>query len=280
LGYEIESIHALDCGANRASAHQAGEHELEIDMNPSTTDTTRDWASLLHTNGWRLLGATVAGLALVACGGGSDDARPGAGGPTAAEATQLVASVMSLPAQTLDTSESDGLVWVREEEKLAHDVYAVAAVRWGLKVFTNIGASEVMHMDVMKALLERYALADPNLGLAAGSFRRPEFQALYDALLRQTDTSLIDALQVGLQIEELDILDIEREKTRTDNLDIRYAYDELLRGSRNHLRAFWRQLQQQGGSYSPQHITQAAFDTIANSATETAPTALLAVGAP
>jgi hypothetical protein len=76
-----------------------------------------------------------------------------------------------------------------------------------------------------------------------------------------------------LEIEELDIKDIETEKLSVDNADVLYAYNELLRGSRNHLRAFWKQLQQQGGSYTPSHITQAAFDAIINSATETTPVA-------
>jgi hypothetical protein len=49
------------------------------------------------------------------------------------------------------------------------------------------------------------------------------------------------------------------------------VYDNLLRGSRNHLRAFMKVLVQQGGSYVPQYISQAEFDAIVNSPVETGP---------
>jgi hypothetical protein len=222
----------------------------------------------------RWLPVVLAGLTLAACGGGGNGNGNGQhGGPTDAEAAQLIAAILSRPVEVLSPAESAGLVWVREEEKLAHDVYAVAATRWGLQTFINIGASETMHMGAMKALLDRYTLVDPNAGMTDGQFQRPEFQTLYTQLTSKVDLSLVDALQVGLEIEELDIKDIETEKLSVDNADVLYAYNELLRGSRNHLRAFWKQLQQQGGSYTPSHITQAAFDAIINSATETTPVA-------
>lgn len=42
-----------------------------------------------------------------------------------------------------------------------------------------------------------------------------------------------------------------------------------MRGSRNHLRAFMKVLTQLGGTYTPQYISQEAFDAIVNSAVET-----------
>lgn len=233
------------------------------------------WISRLFPAPARGLSVVLAaGLALAACGGGGGGkGGQHGGGPTSAEAAQLIAAILSRPVEVLSPAESAGLVWVREEEKLAHDVYAAAAARWGLQAFINIGASETMHMDAMKALLDRYALVDPNAGMTDGQFQRPEFQALYTQLTSKAGLSLVDALQVGLEIEELDIKDIETEKLSVDNADVLYAYNELLRGSRNHLRAFWKQLQQQGGSYIPTHITQAEFDAIATSPTETVPVA-------
>lgn len=209
--------------------------------------------------------------ALSACGGGGS-ANGQHGGPTAAEAALLIDSILAYPVEVLNTAESASLPFIREEEKLAHDVYAVAEAAWGLNTFVNIGASETMHQQAMSALLGRYGIPDPVAGLADGQFNQPAFTALYDQLSSKSRLSLIDALQVGLEIEELDIKDIETEKLGIDNADIRYAYDELLRGSRNHLRAFWKQLQQRGGSYTPSHITQAEFDAIATSATEPNPT--------
>src|SRR5574343_77564 len=114
-------------------------------------------------------------------------------------------------------------------------------------------------------------LAAQLAGLPNGSFKTPAFQALYDALVATSRTSLIEALKVGVQIEELDIRDITAQKAGIDNADILMVYDNLLRGSRNHLRAFMKVLTQQGGTYVPQYISQAEFDAIVSSAVETGP---------
>jgi hypothetical protein len=84
-------------------------------------------------------------------------------------------------------------------------------------------------------------------------------------------TSLVEALKVGAQIEELDMRDITVQKAGIDNADSLMVYDSLLRGSRNHLRAFMKVLVQQGGSDVPQYISQAEFDAIVNSPVETGP---------
>ena len=81
--------------------------------------------------------------------------------------------------------------------------------------------------------------------------------------------SLIDALKVGVEIEELDMRDIAAQMVDIDNADILMVYDNLLRGSRNHLRAFMKVLTQQGGTYVPKYISQEEFDAIVNSPVET-----------
>jgi len=228
----------------------------------------------IHTSRFvRPLKVTVTSFVLAAtlvdCGGGGSG-NGQHGGTTAAEVTQLISAILSRPVEALSATESASLALIREEEKLAHDVYGVAAAQWGLNAFVNIGAGESMHQQALLALLDRYTLADPAAGLVEGQFSQATFTTLYTPLSSKARLSLIDALQVGLEIEELDIKDIETTKLGVDNADILYAYNELQRGSRNHLRSFWKQLQQQGGSYTPSHITQAEFDAIANSATEPA----------
>jgi hypothetical protein len=136
-------------------------------------------------------------------------------------------------------------------------------------VFANIRDSEATHSAAMKALLDRYTLADPLAGLARATFAAPAFQALHDDLVAASAVSLVEALKVGVQIEELDIRDITEQQAGIDNADILMVYDNLLRGSRNHLRAFMKGLVQQGGSYVPQYIPQASFDAIVHSPLET-----------
>ena len=142
---------------------------------------------------------------------------------------------------------------------------------WGTPVFANISASEAAHSAAVKALLDRYQLADPLAGLANGTFKSPAFQTLYATLVATSRTSLIEALKVRAQIEELDMRDITVQKAGIDTADILMVYDNLLLGSRNHLRAFMKVLVQQGGSYEPQYISQPEFDAIVNSPVETGP---------
>lgn len=222
----------------------------------------------------RGFGLALTGLmcgAIAACGG--SDPEPAmavdADGSSTFDADVLASRLASYPLAPLSPAEADGLAFMREEEQLAHDVYAVSATLWAPPVFANITSSEATHSAAVKALLDRYQLADPLQGLPSGTFRTPAFQDLFDALVATSRTSLVAALQVGVEIEELDIRDITALKASVDNADILLVYDNLLRGSRNHLRAFMRVLVQQGGSYVPRYIGQTEFDAIVNSPNET-----------
>ncbi len=197
--------------------------------------------------------------------------RVDANGTSTFNADTLAAQLSSYPLSALSTAEADSLAFMREEEQLAHDVYAVSATLWSPPVFANITASEATHLAAVRALLDRYQPADPLAGLANGTFKSPAFQTLYATLVATSRTSLVEALKVGAQIEELDMRDITVQKAGIDNADILMVYDNLLRGSRNHLRAFVKVLVQQGGSYVPQYISQAEFDAIVSSPVETGP---------
>jgi hypothetical protein len=74
-------------------------------------------------------------------------------------------------------------------------------------------------------------------------------------------------LRVGVAIEEIDILDLK--ERRTDTVDIQLVYDNLTKGSRNHLRSFVSTLEKQTGeTYQPQYLSQAAYDAIVNTPAE------------
>ncbi|HML82921.1 MAG TPA: DUF2202 domain-containing protein, partial [Thiomonas arsenitoxydans] len=147
--------------------------------------------------------------------------------------------------------------------------YQLLYTQWGQKVFSNIAASEQQHMDAVALLLTRYNLPDPAAATATGVFQDPHVQELFNALMAQGQTSLIAALTVGATIEDLDIQDLQTRIAATDNADIALVFNELMKGSRNHMRAFISQLTKQGVTYTPQYITQAEFDAIINSPTET-----------
>jgi hypothetical protein len=178
----------------------------------------------------RLAGRALGGVALApvltACGGG-DEVVTGAAGPALDGATARAAS-----AEDLSADEIAGLLFMREEEKLAHDVYVALYARWGAQVFNNIVPSEAQHTEAVRQLILSHGLPDPAATTPPGVFVNTELQQLHDALVAQGQPRLIDALKVGCLIEEKDIVDIEEKKRQVlDEPDIVNAYDNLLRSS-------------------------------------------------
>lgn len=169
----------------------------------------------------------------------------------------------------LSEPEISGLLFMREEEKLARDVYLYFYNLWGSQIFWNIAQSEEMHMNAILTLIERYELEDPAAETAPGEFGNADLQALYGELIDQGSQSLQDALLVGAAIEEIDILDIESYIAQTDQEDIILVYENLIKGSRNHLRAFVNNLDSKTGiDYQPQYMSTQAFEDIFASSTE------------
>jgi hypothetical protein len=143
----------------------------------------------------------------------------------------------------LSETEISGLLLMREEEKLARDVYIYLSDIWGQRIFSNISGSEQTHMDQVALLLEAYELEDPVRNESEhGVFTNDVLAGLYRELTTRGEESLVEALAVGKAIEVLDIDDLEKLMSETDEQAILMVYENLLNGSRNHLNAFERQL--------------------------------------
>lgn len=168
----------------------------------------------------------------------------------------------------LTAAERNALTYMREEEKLARDVYQALEAKWGARPFGNIALAEQTHMDSVNSLLDQFKLSDPAAGATWGEFKNADLQALYAKLVKQGGSSRTEALKVGCLIEELDIKDLRERTLKTKRDDIKMVFGNLERGSRNHLRAYFRSLNQQGGTYKPAHLSQAEFDKIVNSPME------------
>lgn len=166
-------------------------------------------------------------------------------------------------AQTTDlsTEEIQTLSFMREEEKLARDVYLTLNARWAQPVLANIAESEQRHMDAMLALLDQYQLADP-ASPEVGIFNNTDLQALYEQLIARGRQSALEALYVGAAIEEIDILDLQRAIAETNHTDLQQSYENLLAGSNNHLRAFVRNIENQGLVYEPQYLSVEQLEAI------------------
>jgi hypothetical protein len=162
----------------------------------------------------------------------------------------------------LNEADKEALIFMREEEKLAHDVYLVMYELWGMQIFQNISGSEQSHTEAVKTLLDGYSVPDPASD-ELGVFTNPDLQNLYNDLVAQGSQSLAEALRVGAAIEEIDILDLEERLAQTDNADIQHVFNNLLQGSFNHLNAFTSTLMTQTGeAYQPQFMSPDAYQAI------------------
>lgn len=159
-------------------------------------------------------------------------------------------------------AEKESLMFMREEEKLAFDVYSYLAQTYNKKIFQNISESELTHTNAVKNLLDMYSLEDPAFETDSGVYKNEDLQKLYNQLTQQGDQSLIDGLKVGAAIEEIDIIDIEKFLENIENKNIISVYQNLLRGSRNHLRAFVKNLSKEGITYQPQYLEKEEYEKI------------------
>lgn len=137
--------------------------------------------------------------------------------------------------------EASYVILIREDEKLARDVYLILYEKWNEPIFDNISKSEQRHMDAVKRLIDRYGLLDPVEDDTVGVFTN--FGALYNTLVKDGNESYCEALNVGIFIEELDIADIKTALEHVTSKDVERVFQNLLSGSYNHLSAFMSQYQ-------------------------------------
>lgn len=167
------------------------------------------------------------------------------------------------PVPVLTQDEVDDLLFMREEEKLARDVYITLYAWWGTGVFNTISQSEQKHTDAVLGLIEKYGLVDPVGDNGMGEFEDEDLQKLYNDLIAMGVQSELDALYVGALIEEVDMDDILIAMGNTDQSDILNVYGNLLAGSENHLVAFVGNIEKQiDGTYEAQYLIQEEANVI------------------
>ena len=187
----------------------------------------------------------------------------------------------------LDFNEQTHLEFMCEEEKLARDVYiTLGTMHPNTRIFGKIDDSEERHKCAVADMLEKYGIDSPstndNVGVFTGEDYGWYFTEKYGELVAQGSTAKLAALYVGAFIEELDMMDInqcpvvivatdngindvsECGKIYTGKADIQRLYGFLLEGSKNHLRAYVRNIEKVigEGNYKAQVISQEDVDEI------------------
>lgn len=165
-------------------------------------------------------------------------AVPTSESPEISVVEENVVAQSNVPSDIPSTDEL--LLYLIEEEKLAHDIYAAMSDLYGAKVFSNIMKSETSHQNKVSTLLLSRNVTDPR-STEPGIFVNQELQKLYDALLEQGSQNIQEAYNVGIAIEQKDIADISRQIETTADENILSVLRLLKSGSENHLAAFERQ---------------------------------------
>lgn len=162
----------------------------------------------------------------------------------------------SLKKGILTQDEIDALIYMREEEKLARDIYTVLGETTPSSVFKNISRSEQTHMDAFDQLLDRYEVPDPVVDESViGTFTDPFFTNLFIELKEKGQQSDKDAFEVGAMVEDLNMANLIKYSEATDKPDLKLAYNALLTQSKNHMSGFVRQLDRLGYEFEPEYIT-------------------------
>lgn len=209
-----------------------------------------------------MLFSTSVDTSLAGSGPGPGHGPDGANGPVPGGNGQL---------EPLTGAEEADLLFMREEEKLARDSYAAFADEFKMLIFSNISRSEQIHMDAVKRMIDKYGLDDPvEAKPEPGEFVNDDLQTLYDDLVARGLVTYKEALKIGAEIEEVDIIDLVDAiaLVSPDHDDIIKTYGILLCGAYNHLRAFVKNIELDGVPYSPVFLNPLDLDAIVDAPME------------
>ncbi|MPM76674.1 hypothetical protein SDC9_123673 [bioreactor metagenome] len=150
---------------------------------------------------------------------------------------------------TLSENESAELSFMREEERLARDLYQAFADKYdGARPFSMIVKAEQKHHDAVGTLMTRYDVADSSAGLPAGDYAFDALDELYQTWYAQGSASIEAAYQVGVDLETRDIADLKEAIAAATQDDVKATLERLLSGSENHLAAFEKAVDGQVGA--------------------------------
>jgi len=208
-----------------------------------------------------LLGSLLS-LAVVSCSEEAVTAPDDYSSNNSEMSSEMQSLIDAIEITDLDDDETAELLFMREEEKLARDVYRYLYTKWNQRTFNNISKSENQHMSALLVLINRYELTDPVGSNADGVFSNSNLQSLYNSLIAAGSVSLVEGLKVGAAIEEIDIVDLDEAIEATDNDELKLVYGNLRKGSENHLRSFVSVLSRNGVTYAPQYLSIEEYNEI------------------
>lgn len=165
-----------------------------------------------------------------------------------------------IPNSIIEEVDKEALLFMLEEEKLARDTYMFLDNQWSINQFSNIQKSEQTHMNAVENLLKQNNI-EYNI-LPVGEFENQKLQSLYNQFIIDGSINKTNALQIGANIEDLDIVDLQEYIDVISSTAIISVFESLQCGSRNHLRSFLLAIENNGNTYTPQYLSQEEYNTI------------------
>jgi|GEM_PF-719649 len=185
---------------------------------------------------------------------------------------QITAAFQAIPSSGLTDTETSDIMYLQEAQKLERDLYIYLGQQSpGDPLFASLAQSAATLMNADDSILSRYNLTNPEQN-AAGQFSNPQIQQLYQLYTGQAGGTVPNALLIAAQSEDQHIASLYAAIGHTTNADLKFIYSQQLAFASNNLRAISQQLGGYGQSYTPQYLSQDAYNAIVTTPIEAVPT--------
>lgn len=180
----------------------------------------------------------------------------------------LACAAFSLNAQSLIGKELKSkesiVLYLIEQEKLAHDLYSVLDTIWVTEIFNRLSGDERNHMEKLNAVAVDFMMVVPNHfnEYLPGQYINENLRHLYHDLLLDANLSLEDAYRTCANLEERKILDL-RAALKQPNFELEtLTYKALLIGAEDNFKLFLRALLEMNAGYQPIHFSNSEFEAL------------------
>jgi len=178
---------------------------------------------------------------------------------------RLQSEVSEIPVGPLTLDEVNSVFFTLEGQKLQRDYQAGMAELWDNAVFREASENASLRMEAVALLLPRFGLAPPSD--VRGVFRDPHLAELYAQFSEYGSASEAGAIEMGAELSELNILDLQTHLDAATKEDMRLVYWHVLEASGVQLWASARAVERFGGaSYEPRFLSALSFGQIMDSA--------------
>lgn len=180
----------------------------------------------------------------------------------------LLCAAFALRAQSLIgnqlKSKEAVIMYLVEQEKLAHDFYRSLDTMWVTDIFNRVANEEYEHVGKLSAVAAELMISVPNHfnEYPMGQFIDNKLRHLYAELMISANFSLEDAYRTSANLEERKMVDLKM-ALKEPNFELEnLTYKALLIGSEDNFKAFIRALNEMNSGYTPILMSPSEFEAL------------------